>query len=196
MRVVVADTGPLHYLVLVGQIDLMPGLFGGLVVPTMVHAELLHTAAPDAVRHWAAEPPSWLTISPAPPHVDPTLHRLDRGERAAIGLALSLRADLVLMDDRTGVAVARDKGLTVTGTLGILDLAASRGLIDIAESHPAESDQLPLPARAAERPRGPTSQRAFRGGAGPIAVMPAAPSAEASLLMAFYQQTMNQNAAT
>jgi predicted nucleic acid-binding protein len=35
------------------------------------------------------------------------------------------------MDDRAGVAVARSKGLTVAGTLGVLELAADRGLIDI-----------------------------------------------------------------
>lgn len=132
MLVVVADTGPLHYLVLVGQIGLTPKLFGSVIVPTTVHAELLHTAAPDPVRCWAAHPPDWLTISQAPPHDDPMLHPLDRGEEAALSLALCLRADLVLMDDRAGVAMARDKGLVVTGTLGILDLAASRKLIDVA----------------------------------------------------------------
>jgi len=40
-----------------------------------------------------------------------------------------MNAELILMDDRDGVAVARNKGLAVTGTLGILDLAARRGLI-------------------------------------------------------------------
>ncbi len=63
---------------------------------------------------------------------DPDLISLDEGEADAIILALSLHAELVLMDDRAGVAAARSKGLTVAGTLGILDVAASRGLIDIA----------------------------------------------------------------
>ncbi len=47
---------------------------------------------------------------------------LDEGERAAIALATSVGADLILMDDRAGVAVAYRHGLTVTGTLGVLDL--------------------------------------------------------------------------
>jgi predicted nucleic acid-binding protein len=54
---------------------------------------------------------------------------LDDGERAAIALAVAIGAELILMDDRAGVAVAYQKGLTVTGTLGVLDLAARRGLI-------------------------------------------------------------------
>ena len=61
------------------------------------------------------------------------LKGIDAGERAAIQLAASLNADLVLMDDRKGVNAAQRKGLRVTGTLGILDLAAHRGLADFAE---------------------------------------------------------------
>lgn len=58
---------------------------------------------------------------------------LDDGERAAIALAELIHADLVLMDERKGVRVSLQKGFEVTGTLGILDLAARRGLIDLAE---------------------------------------------------------------
>jgi predicted nucleic acid-binding protein len=59
---------------------------------------------------------------------------LDEGERAAIALAGAVGADLILMDDRDGVAFARSKGFAVTGTLGVLDLAAQRGLIDLAQA--------------------------------------------------------------
>jgi predicted nucleic acid-binding protein len=56
---------------------------------------------------------------------------LDPGEHDAILLALDVNADLVVMDDREGVEEARRLGLTVTGTLGVLDRAAERGLIDL-----------------------------------------------------------------
>jgi len=49
-------------------------------------------------------------------------------------LAASLGADLLLMDDRKGVIAARGKGLRVTGTLGVLDLAAHRGLLNFAQA--------------------------------------------------------------
>jgi len=55
---------------------------------------------------------------------------LDEGETAAIALAEALGADMLLIDERDGSRVAVRKGLRVTGTLGLLDLAAERGLID------------------------------------------------------------------
>jgi len=65
---------------------------------------------------------------------DASLKGIDAGEKAAIQLAVSLNADLLLMDDRRGVKAAQRKGLHVTGTLGILDLAAHRGLVDFAQA--------------------------------------------------------------
>ena len=59
---------------------------------------------------------------------------LDEGETAAIALAESLHAYMLLIDEREGFRVAQRKGLRVTGTLGLLDLAAGRGLIDFAEA--------------------------------------------------------------
>ncbi len=47
---------------------------------------------------------------------------------------MSSKADLVLMDDRAGVAAARSRGLVVTGTLGILVVAGRRGLIELADA--------------------------------------------------------------
>ena len=53
------------------------------------------------------------------------------GERDVILLALQLNADLVIIDEREGVEEARRLGLVVTGTLGVLDRASERGLIDL-----------------------------------------------------------------
>ena len=130
---VIADAGPLHYLALIGQTDLLLPLFQRVIVPEAVRSELLHPHAPHPVRAWAATPPAWLSVQPASPE-DPALARLGAGERAVLALAATLRADLVLMDDRAGVAAARARGFAAIGTLGILDLAARRGLLDLAES--------------------------------------------------------------
>jgi predicted nucleic acid-binding protein len=133
MRFVVADAGPLHYLVLTGDIALLPSLFAKVLTPERVHHELAHAQAPEAVRAWIAMPPPWLEICPVEGGGDADdLAALDAGERDAIALALATKADLVLMDDQGGVAAARRRGFAVTGTLGLLDLAARKGLVDLA----------------------------------------------------------------
>jgi predicted nucleic acid-binding protein len=127
---------PGRFITLIGHIDVLPKLFTKVFLLSVVHGELAHIEAPDMVRGWLGELPSWLEILPAAGAVvhDPTLDQLDSGERAAISLATSLGADLLLMDERIGVTVARRKGFAVTGTLGVLDLAARRGLLDLAEA--------------------------------------------------------------
>lgn len=133
MSVVVADTGPVHYRLLIDQIALLPALFERVFLPATVQAEMLDPKTPVSIRQWIVTPPEWLQVVPDPvsPPEDFVLADLDEGERAAIQLALSMRASLLLMDDRAGVEAALHKGLAVTGTLGILKLAAMRGLIDI-----------------------------------------------------------------
>jgi predicted nucleic acid-binding protein len=134
MRLVVADTGPINYLILIEAIEVLPKLFERIFAPRAVHDELAHADAPPLVRAWIAHFPTWLEVRANPDwntnHA--TAAALDEGERAAIALAVTIGAELILMDDRAGVAVAHQRGLTVTGTLGVLDLAARRGFIDLA----------------------------------------------------------------
>jgi predicted nucleic acid-binding protein len=106
-------------------------LFNTVTIPDMVHAELLHPGAPQPVRDWAASPPRWLAVCSAPTSDDRAFPRLDPGERAAIDLALVLPAHLLLIDDRAGATAATASGLNTVGTIGLLDRAASRGLIEI-----------------------------------------------------------------
>lgn len=132
MRVVGADTGPLNYLVLIDQVGILPALFGAIFIPEAVRRELRHAETPASVRRFITTPPTWLTVEPAHGDLDPALRALDVGEGHAIALASDLNADLVLMDDRAGVAAARARGFAVTGTLGLIDLGGRRGLLDVA----------------------------------------------------------------
>jgi predicted nucleic acid-binding protein len=135
VRLIIADTGPINYLVLIGSIDLLPILFENVILPSAVRAELTDPDAPPSVRNWIANPPAWLSIHETPGRQfdHGSMEGLDEGETAAIALATSLGTDLLLMDDRKGVIVARAKGLRVTGTLGVLDIAAQRGLVNFAQ---------------------------------------------------------------
>ena len=91
-----------------------------------------HPGSPDAVRSFGHSPPPWLVIrSPVSVSRD---SRLDPGEAAAIALAEELRADTLLLDERDGRRAARERGLQVFGTLGVLERAARLDLIDLPRS--------------------------------------------------------------
>ena len=70
--IVVSDTSPLNYLVLIGHVDVLPALFERVVTPPAVIAEMLHPGAPTPVREWASTPPQWLEVV-APASIDLTL---------------------------------------------------------------------------------------------------------------------------
>ncbi len=127
---VVADSGLLRYLVLTAAIELLPRLFGRVLIPEIVAVELSRPSTPPAVRNWLATSPDWLERHPTPPETGTFPPRLGAGERAAIGLAQAVSATLLLIDDRAGIVAARVQGLEATGTLGVLVRGAQLGLID------------------------------------------------------------------
>jgi predicted nucleic acid-binding protein len=127
--ITVADTGPLNYLVLTGAVDVLKSLYGRVIVPQSVAHELQETGTPENVQAWIQKPPEWCEIRPDPPG-DPSLRFLDPGERAALALALLLRADRLLIDEWEGRAEAERRHLTVTGTLGVLAEAHQQGLLE------------------------------------------------------------------
>jgi predicted nucleic acid-binding protein len=135
MILVVADTAPLCYLVQIGYEGLLPQLFGNILIPSVVVQELRQKGTPGIVSRWADQLPSWIEvrkIAHAPTERERT--GLDLGEWEAIQLAKETNANLLLMDERFGVRVARQQGFTVTGTLGVLVEAARSGLISIDEA--------------------------------------------------------------
>ena len=130
--IAVADTSPICYLVLLGEIDLLPKLFSQVRVPQAVLAELLHEDAPAAVRDWASKLPSWMYAKETPLVATSGLEKLQAGEQAVIILAESIKADIVLLDEKAARRVAAARGLRVTGILGVLGEAAIRGLVELA----------------------------------------------------------------
>jgi predicted nucleic acid-binding protein len=91
MILIVADTGPINYLIQIGYIELLAALADTTVLPTSVAAELLHPGAPEAVRSWAAAPPGWVQIGPATELVN--AEDLSLADREAIALAISSRCE-------------------------------------------------------------------------------------------------------
>ena len=115
--IVVADTSPINYLVLIAQIDLLAGLYTRILIPPAVLAELKHPLAPKPVRDWADNAPRWLEV--LSPKSSLILPKLDLGESEAIALATEVHADVVLIDEQADRQEALRRGLKVVGTLSV-----------------------------------------------------------------------------
>jgi len=164
--IVVSETTPLNYLVLIEAIDVLPKLFQEVYVPPSVIVELTRLKTPDAVRHWAEEPPIWLKIR-APHSRLPSTAKLGDGEADAISLAKQIQIQDVLIDERRGRIVAQREGLIPLPTLAVLERAASLDLVDLPAVMAAlQRTSFRLPhdhinaalARDAERKRGKQGQ--------------------------------------
>lgn len=132
--IVIADTTPVNYLILIGDVGLLPALFGQVVIPEAVFLELQSTATPPVVRQWIAQSPPWLEVRKITAAPDNGLANLDEGERQAIQLAEELGANLLLVDEREARKEAAKRNIPTSGTLGLLDRAADKGLVDFAQS--------------------------------------------------------------
>jgi predicted nucleic acid-binding protein len=99
---VIADSSPLHYLLLIDHVTLLPALFGRVLIPPMVAEELQRSHTPAPVRAWLSSPPEWLEIRLPHQRAEAILPRLGAGEREAIILAQEVQATLLLMDDLEG----------------------------------------------------------------------------------------------
>jgi predicted nucleic acid-binding protein len=128
---VVSDTSPLNYLILIEQINLLPQLYTRVLIPGSVLEELNAPETSDLVRSWATGLPGWLEVWRDVAAPDLALSQLHAGERDAISLALQVKADVLIIDERRGRQEAEKRGLRVIGTLGVLAAAHERGLVDL-----------------------------------------------------------------
>jgi len=133
--IVVADSSPLVVLVNTGYVHVLPALFGRIVIPPEVAAEVADPRRPESVRTFMASPPAWLEIRSAA-NVE-VIDGLHPGETAAIALARELSADLLVVDERYGRQAASARQIRVVGTIGVLELAALEKLIDLGQAFEA-----------------------------------------------------------
>ena len=133
MTIVIADTSPINYLVLIAEIGILPRLYHRIVIPEEVFIELMGVGAPPEVREWTTHNPDSLEIRRAPGR-DTSLMDLDAGEGSAIALAELETEVLLLIDDSAGRLEASRRGVPNTGTLGVLRAAAIEHLIDLSSA--------------------------------------------------------------
>lgn len=133
--IVVIDSSPLIGLAIVDGLQWLPTIFGSVFLPESVRYEVLPgKSAPGEEAIKLAIDKGWLTIWTEP--IKSLLDiDLDAGETDCINIALSHSAKvLLIMDERAGRAVAKEKGLRVTGTAAIIGLAKKQDLIPSARA--------------------------------------------------------------
>ena len=131
--IVIADASPLIALARVNGLDWLQQLFTEVMLTDVVLAEVLtgrYPATEAPIRQALAA--GWLKTV-AITTTDPALPDLDEGEASSIRLALSCKGPaLLLIDERSGRAVAQDLGLSVAGTAAVIGMARQRDLITSA----------------------------------------------------------------
>ncbi len=130
--IIISDTSPINYLILINEINLLPQLFDKIIIPQAVWNELQDSGSPQDVKDWVFSNPGWIKIKSAST-LDHTI-LLGAGEVEAISLAREINADLILIDDRKARRIAIERGLNVAGTINILESASKRNLIDIKKA--------------------------------------------------------------
>lgn len=129
-RLIVADAGPLLVLSRIGELGLLPGIFGDVSITHVVRDELIHggnfpgqddiaSALADWLRVREVDCGSWLPMNPD----------LDPGETSSIFLAEQVPGSLLIIDDKAGRQEAATRGLAFVGLVGVLREAKIRNLI-------------------------------------------------------------------
>jgi predicted nucleic acid-binding protein len=137
---VVCDTSPLILLAKIDRLDLLFRLYDDVVVPVSVLDEVTMRPSEETRAIESLVENQALQIRRGSPEVLESLSvDLGAGEREAIALAIETGADMVVLDDREGRRVARERELAVTGTIGILIEARARDMISSVRS---ELDRL------------------------------------------------------
>lgn len=130
--IIVADTTPLISLMKIGHLDLLKKLFGEVKIPIAVYNELVDNSNFPEESKMIREC-EYINSSIVENASDVELLRrssgLDAGESEAIILSDSLNASLLLMDEVKGRQVAKQMGIPLMGTIGLLLVSYDENLL-------------------------------------------------------------------
>jgi predicted nucleic acid-binding protein len=129
--VAVSNSSPLILYARVGCLDILRQLFEVILIPPAVHREvvIVGQGLPGAAAVGAA---GWIHVRTITNHMlaDALATESDRGEAEAVALAMELGKQItIILDDRQGRRLARERGLNLIGSAGVLVLAKQQGLI-------------------------------------------------------------------
>ncbi|MEO6452715.1 MAG: DUF3368 domain-containing protein [Ginsengibacter sp.] len=126
----VSDTSSISNLLLIHHLDLLQKIYYEIYIPPTVYTEILNLEKSGQnledfkTKAWIiVESEFPRNISLAPPKY------VDAGGAEAIDLALHLKAERLLIDERKGTLLANNLGITTIGLLGVLIIAKQNNLI-------------------------------------------------------------------
>lgn len=129
-KIIVSDTSCIGYLIQINLLNLLQIIYGEIIIPDAVNEEILqlknkgYNLSEFKNANWI-KPYRANNLS----NVDDYKYILDKGELEAISIAIELKADLLIIDEKLGRIVATNIGFDITGLVGILITAKNKNLI-------------------------------------------------------------------
>lgn len=126
--IVISDTSVITNLIQLNELSLLYHLFEKIIIPAKVYEEL--GKLPAQIDH--IDKLGWIEVREISDTdlFNQLLESLDAGEAASIVLALELKADLLIIDEKRGRKIATDLGISITGLIGVLVEAKELGFIE------------------------------------------------------------------
>jgi len=126
--IIVSDTSPITNLLKIGRVSLLQQVFKEIIIPNGVYEELIKIPSQKS----QIENTKWIKKqdSKNKEFINDLLKILDRGESESIALAVELKADYLLIDEKKGRKIANEHGITITGLLGVLRRAKLKGYLE------------------------------------------------------------------
>lgn len=119
MKIIIADASCLITLENINETDLLPKLYEHIVV------------TPEVADEVGSSLPEWVDQRPSSNHtlIDQLSSNLEIGEATSIALALELGDCLLIIDEKKGRRTARELGIEITGTFGVVMTGIESGFI-------------------------------------------------------------------
>ncbi len=121
---IVCNAGPLISLGKLGQLNILSQLYNEILIVPEVYSEVvdqgLRLGEPDAYQSKYLVEKSHIKVVGVKKGIYKIKRQIDIGEIATLQLALSEKADIVLIDEELAREEAKELGLKVKGTIGVL----------------------------------------------------------------------------
>ncbi len=134
MKVVVSDTSPIINLARINHLNLLPAIFGEIIIPQKVYDEIVIQGFGQSGAKEISQA-HWIIVKSCSDSTKVRVleKKLDSGEAEAIVLAQEINADLLLLDDNEARTIANSLNLEYTGLLGVLLVAKKLGFIKLVK---------------------------------------------------------------